>query len=314
MGWGEHIVSYTRKIQENPNDTTAYFNRGETYFNLKQYEAAIRDFSKIIDEITPNFSGYYNEQAYYKRGLAYSCLKQYEKATQDFEKCTIWYHGRGQDYYELEQYELAIQDFSKAIERDSNGIVSYHMRSNSYFKLKQYKNALLDFIEAFKLECDYEFQYGLAYYILGKAYLQLEQYEKAIQNFNKAIKLEPDDKEAYKNRAEAYSKVFGQDGAAIKDYDKAIKRGAVYQQSNMLELAIEDFSRAIELDSSSSEAYFNRSVAYSGLEKYERAISDVSRYIELNPDDAKGYYLRGKCCKNLLEEDFKRAKEMGYEE
>ena len=184
MGWGEHIISYTRKIQENPNDTTAYFNRGETYLNLKQYEAAIRDFSKIIDEITPNFSGYYNEQAYYKRGLAYSCLKKCEKATQDFEKCTIWYHGRGQDYYELEQYELAIQDFSKAI----------------------------------------------------------------------------------------------------------------------------------ELDSSSSEAYFNRSVAYSGLEKYERAISDVSRYIELNPDDAKGYYLRGKYSQDLSRNDFERAKSLGYEE
>ncbi|MBR4904882.1 MAG: hypothetical protein IKZ53_09455 [Selenomonadaceae bacterium] len=84
--------------------------------------------------------------------------------------------------------------------------------------------------------------------------------------------------------------------------------------SNMYELAIEDFSKAVELDSSSSEAYFNRSISYSCLNKYERAIADISRYIELNHGDAKAYYLRGKYSRDLSRSDFERAKSLGYEE
>jgi tetratricopeptide (TPR) repeat protein len=57
--------------------------------------------------------------------------------------------------------------------------------------------------------------------------------------------------------------------------------------------AIADYSKAIELDSINSEAYFQRGVSKSRLEDYYGAIDDVSKTIELNPNNPKAYLFRG---------------------
>lgn len=57
--------------------------------------------------------------------------------------------------------------------------------------------------------------------------------------------------------------------------------------------AIEDFSRAIELDPNDYIAYHDRGIAYSKLNQHERAIADLSRTIELNPNNYRGYFNRG---------------------
>lgn len=250
MVWEEHIASYTKKIQQNPNDKTAYWNRGETYLNLKQYELAIQDFSKVI-ELCPNF-----ELMYYKRGLAYSCLKQYKKANQDFERCTIWHYDRGQDYYELEQYELAIRDFNKAIERDSDDVVSYEMRREAYIQMRR------------------------------EAYIRLGLYGKDIEYLNKVMELRPDDKEVsienYKNRGAAYLKM-NLYWLAIADYDEAIKidpqdaesylnRSLCYACLDRYLEAIEDLNKYIELKPDDAKGYYLRGKYYKDL-----SIDDFAR-------------------------------------
>ena len=57
-----------------------YYNRGLSYFNLKKYEEAIKDFDKVI-ELSPDKSN-----AYYNRGHSKSYLGQYEEGIKDFKK------------------------------------------------------------------------------------------------------------------------------------------------------------------------------------------------------------------------------------
>ena len=74
---------YTQAIQinqnwGNPSGTyfglsTAYNNRGNAYYDLKDYQKAIADYTKAI-ELKPDYA-----TAYYNRGSAHDDLKDYQK-------------------------------------------------------------------------------------------------------------------------------------------------------------------------------------------------------------------------------------------
>ena len=59
------------------------------------------------------------------------------------------------------------------------------------------------------------------------------------------------------------------------------------------EVAIEDFSKAIELDPKNADAYHNRGNVYAKELRYQEAILDYSKAIELEPTIAKYYSRRG---------------------
>ena len=58
----------------------SYFNRGDTYDKLGQYQLAIEDFNKAIS-LKPDYAN-----AYYNRGIAYVKLGQYQLAIEDYNK------------------------------------------------------------------------------------------------------------------------------------------------------------------------------------------------------------------------------------
>jgi len=91
---------------------------------------------------------------------------------------------------------------------------------------------------------------------------------------------------------------------AIENYSRAIELDPKYAnaynnrgiaKSDMQDYpgAISDYSRAIELVPKNANAYNNRGNAKSDIQDYQGAISDYSRAIELNPTDATAWYNRG---------------------
>ena len=97
----------------------------------------------------------------------------------------------------------------------------------------------------------------------------------------------------------------GQWDKAIAEYNKAIEinpsyaeayynRGLAYAQGKgQFDKAISDWNKAIELNPSYAEAYNNRGNAYQAKGQYDRAISDYTKAIEINPSYAEAYYNRG---------------------
>lgn len=76
-------------------------------------------------------------------------------------------------------------------------------------------------------------------------------------------------------------------------YDAYYYRAVVYHAGGHYELAIADFSHALGIRPESSVAYNNRGVAYHQMEKYDLAIRDFSKAIELNPAFGEAYNNRG---------------------
>jgi tetratricopeptide (TPR) repeat protein/Zn-dependent protease len=195
-----------------------------------------------------------------------------------------------------------------------------------------------------------------------------ENYQKAIDSFSKAIQYNPDYFESYHRRGNAYRKIKN-DRQAIDDYQRAIDlisqriklerlnaanyysraiiyqdwmkiepinfhnavedltkaidldpsnnsfyflRAAIYSRSDYGEQSIEDFTTAIEL-SPNGDAYYNRGVTYYQFNKYQSAIEDLDMVINLNGNDISAYYVRGNAKYELQDkigafEDYDRAK------
>ena len=63
--------------------------------------------------------------------------------------------------------------------------------------------------------------------------------------------------------------------------------------ANNYHLAVDEFTKAIQLDSQHGEAYFNRGLAHYFLNKQNESLSDYSKAIELDSQDSDAYNGRG---------------------
>ncbi len=66
-------------------------------------------------------------------------------------------------------------------------------------------------------------------------------------------------------------------------------RGNRYSRNGAYERAIEDYSRAIEIDGSFAEAYYDRGYSFYEVARYDEALADLTRAIELDPEAAHYY-------------------------
>ncbi len=111
--------------------------------------------------------------------------------------------------------------------------------------------------------------------------------------------------EAFYSRANAYEKL-GSHHSAIDDFTKAIELDPNYLQAywgrGVSRRAIgdkagylADYSKAIDLDPTNAKAYFMRGLTYYGLGKEREAIADYDRAIEIEPGYLDAYCERGRC-------------------
>jgi tetratricopeptide (TPR) repeat protein len=87
--------------------------------------------------------------------------------------------------------------------------------------------------------------------------------------------------------------------ADLRQADRAFvnaffNRGVVKSDDkNQLDKAITDFSTAIELDPSMTEAYVSRAIAYGREDNHRAAVADFNTAIGREPDLQRAYFRRG---------------------
>ncbi len=113
----------------------------------------------------------------------------------------------------------------------------------------------------------------------------------------------PKDADAYNNRGIDYYKK-GELDLALQDFNKAIdltpqsahvynNRGAAYAAKGEFDTAIEDYNTAIALNPEFDGAYNSRGIAYGKKGDVNAAIEDFNKAIDLKPDYATAYTNRG---------------------
>ena len=91
------LTDYDKVIELQPDFAFAYFNRGNLHYQLREYQAAIDDFSNAL-QIDPDFG-----EAYYNRGLIYILIGDKTKGMEDLSKAGE--SGIYQAYEKMGNYE-----------------------------------------------------------------------------------------------------------------------------------------------------------------------------------------------------------------
>ena len=82
-----------------------------------------------------------------------------------------------------------------------------------------------------------------------------------------------------------------------------INRGNAYASSGDQKRAIDDYSRALELNEDDARVYTNRCHAYNILGEHEKALADCDKAIELDPTNAAAFLNRGNIYSALYESE-----------
>lgn len=142
--------------------------------------------------------------------------------------------------------------------------------------------------------------YAASYSKLGSIYHQKGYDDVAMAYANKAIEAQPEYAEAYFVRGQIYGVLSSQ---ALADYGRTIQldsqytsayveRGRVYFAQRKNELAINDFTKALELTVGKEDAnvYYRRGNAYQLLQQNEKAILDYQAAILHDPKHGYAYF------------------------
>lgn len=126
----------------------------------------------------------------------------------------------------------------------------------------------------------------------------------ALDAFSVAIAANPDGASVpYYYRGLVYIDM-GQVNDAIDDFTKAIEldghfpqayaaRGTANLMISRPAKAVEDFDKALQLDPKNATTYVNRARAYMGLKMLDEADADLGKAIDLSPDLMAAYFNRG---------------------
>jgi tetratricopeptide (TPR) repeat protein len=145
----------------------------------------------------------------------------------------------------------------------------YNDKGIEYYKADNYIAALAFFEQSRKLG---EKNIGILEYI-ADTYKEIEEYEKSLEVHNEVI-------------AELEQNPFiKDDGKPLQFYND---RAFVYIAMEKYDEAIEDFTRAIEMESGRASFFNGRAQAYYHTEKYAEALLDMSKALYL--DDGVSWY------------------------
>ncbi len=186
------------------------YRNGLTQLNLRNYEAAIKEFDHAL-KVSPD------SNSYMKRGQAYLGLMQNEKALADMNMAVkiaprnaeIAYN-RGLVELELDKNQEAFDDFTRAITARPDYFKAYQQRALAAEELGLKKAALYDYNNMIKMKPDE----GYAYYRRGLILETEEDIKAACADFKKAADLGIEEAEAklckekktYKQKMDALDK------------------------------------------------------------------------------------------------------------
>ncbi|MFP4025615.1 MAG: tetratricopeptide repeat protein [Thiohalospira sp.] len=285
------------------------YKTGENFAASGNYEDAIAQFTKIIEE-DPEYTKAYiaRAEAYEKNGQKAEAASDYKRAAAFEDKDKEIFYNAGRLYYSLEQYDEAIPMLSKVNALDKKHTDAYMLKTESYIALEQWDKALKESNELIKLE-----ETSNNYFRRGFINEKLGNYNQAETDFKKSIEKAPDVLEGYVALADVLFKAKNLDESllncnkALKINDKSKEalwiRSKIYKEKIDYPNAINDLSKIIIFSPQDEEAFFTRGLYYQEFSQHQSAINDFSKVISLNPENALAYFYRARSNEEITQYD-----------
>ncbi len=190
----DRAAAYFQKgIALQPDFAEAHYNLGNLYYDTGKYELAIEHFEKVI-ALKPDFA-----EARFQMGNALYGLREYDRAAGYFEDAiglnpqfVAAYYNVGDLYYRTGQFDAAVGAYRKAIELNPGNARAHSNLGNAYHGLRKVQQAISAYEQAVALDPGY----AEGFYNLGVVYHTLGDVEKTRTNFRKVLTLAPNHPQA----------------------------------------------------------------------------------------------------------------------
>lgn len=251
------IDNYSLAIQYNPQDETAYLNRGMAKVVIGEYASAIEDLTQAL-QINPQIA-----QAYGERGIAYAMIGENENAIVDCSRAIELnsqyfraYFGRGAAHSYMGNTQLAIEDYTHLARLQPDAYSYYYLGCQQYLNGNKAKA-----IKSLTKAIDYKYEGGFieslgsdvaevlsgghkynpypSYYIRGNIFYELGDEEAAFEDYQEAIEIENKGITLVSSNDE-----HGFWGRGLAKYHQGNKEGAIEDLQKAAEVALKFKSTA----------------------------------------------------------------------
>lgn len=191
----QKYIQLRNLIEIDPNNSEALHNMGNLFYDMGEYNYAIK-YYKMAIKLSPD-----NENPYYDLGWLYHEVRKNNKmATNCFNKAieinpcfAKAYNGFGSICDDERKYKAAIEYYKKAIELDNNYTAAYNNLAVIYLKEKEYEFALKYAIKAIKITPNFI----QAYTNILRAYIAQKEYYEPIKWLDQLIDVRPNCPKAF---------------------------------------------------------------------------------------------------------------------
>ena len=216
------VADYSETIRLDPNNATAYGNRGMAYYGNSELDRAIADFDEAI-RLDPGDATAYNNRGAARVAKGDPARIVYRTIVDDSRwpapKAVFLYKSNGLAQRAKDEVDLALADFSEAARLAPRDALTYNNRGAAYVARGDLDRAVADFTEAIRLDSKYAEAFSQRCYARAIA----GETQQALADCEESMRLKPfDDADALDTRGFVQLKLGRFDGA-ISDYDKALK-------------------------------------------------------------------------------------------
>lgn len=296
-------ISLALKLE--PDCAICYANRANIQWLLKNSAAAFDDIQAALQMLDlPDF--------YVVRAKLLESSNKFDDALQEIDKALAINENLATAYFRKSSVLTSQGKFDEAVTNLDKAIEIVLKSNYSAFIDIEIDRVSLITPNSFLALC-YSTRARLIFQKLDLANVNDNLVKAALKDFNLAIEINPKDFYAYAFRGEVYS-LLRTSEKAMSDFSTALElvqndknpinrieneaqvrvfMGNMSFHQGRYEEAIEEYSRALQLNSKIGEAYGNRGLSYAVIHRNDEALADMNKAIELFPFDAQGFSNRG---------------------
>lgn len=272
----------TEAIEKYPDSHELYLKRAAIHAKAGKNDKAEADLEHMIEVAPDDYRGYFELARIYREDAqedrAFELISRLYRRLPEHPLACYW---MADSYYRLGRNEEALAMNNKLLELEDDDAPNYVQRANIGIELYDLSLAEAALRRAIELQNDSEIHNKLSYVL----YLQGRN-EEALIELQEAAKLDE----------------------AFADHPTFLTgSGHIYKEMKLWDLAIDAYSRAIQIVPSNPKFYEFRAVCFIETEQLDRALADCAKGLEIDPEFGSLYSLRSGIYYSMM--DYVRAKE-----
>jgi len=294
---------YGEILAINPNNSPAHFRKGFAHFNLKEYDAALTEFTAALNQ------GFNRPLEIYKvRAYIYNEQQKYDEALADIQKGLALAPADGQLLRGRMEVFIGKKDWPGAVKAGeeitkiapNDAQVQYNL-ARAYYGMGDLKGQRTAAQNALTRGTLFP---GESYFLVADACQRLRDLPCAIDAYQKGIGVKPDLIDFYRNLAQIYK-----EENRITDAMNLLKRAQQKYPTNgliFLDLsrlyslidrpddAVKAGLAALQLLPNDPATFTNICRAYNDTKAYDQAIGACNGALKMMPGDGETYFYLGR--------------------